>query len=147
MGQRNKGSGQFLSKGGTMEYRLLADMVLVLHLCFVLFVLLGGLLVLRWRRLLWLHLPAAAWGVIIEFAGWPCPLTPLEQELRRMGGEAGYTGGFVDHYVVTLLYPGGLTRTAQSVLGLAVLAINLVIYWRVFSRSRPDPRLSTKRRA
>ena len=129
-----------------MEYRLLADMVLVLHLCFLLFVVLGGLLTLRWRRLLWLHLPAAVWGMLIEFASWPCPLTPLEQKLRRMGGEAGYTGGFVDYYVVSFLYPEGLTRGSQIVLGFAVLAINLVIYWRLVSRLFPDLRLSTKRR-
>jgi hypothetical protein len=118
-----------------MVYRFLADIVLVLHLGFVLIVVLGGLLVLRWHRLLWLHVPAAAWGVVVEIAGWTCPLTPLENELRRLGGEAGYAGGFVERYAVSILYPGELTRTANIVLGILVLAINLLIYWFVFSRS------------
>jgi hypothetical protein len=122
-----------------MAYRLLADVVLLLHLSFVLFVVLGGLLLLRWRWLMWLHLPAAAWGAIIEFAGWRCPLTPLEQALRRMGGEAGYAGGFIDHYIASLVYPEGLNRAAQIVLGLAVIAINAIVYWRIFTRARHDP--------
>jgi hypothetical protein len=121
-----------------MVFRLLADVVLLLHVGFVIFIVLGGLLVLRWRRLLWLHVPAAAWGAIIEFAGWTCPLTPLENQLRHLGGEAGYTGGFLDHYIVSILYPSGLTRTANVLLGLGVLAINLVIYGLVFSRSRKN---------
>jgi hypothetical protein len=119
-----------------MTYRLLADLVVVLHFAFVLFVVLGGLLVLRWRRLMWLHLPAAIWGALIEFAGWVCPLTPLENWLRHRGGEAGYTGGFVERYIVSVLYPEGLTREHQIILGLLVLVINLLIYWRVFTRSR-----------
>lgn len=119
-----------------MIYRILADFVLVLHLGFVLFVVLGGLLVFRWPRVMYAHIPAALWGVIIEFMGWPCPLTPLEKHLRRLGGEAGYEGGFIEHYVMSLLYPGGLSRLHQLILGLAVLALNLVIYWRVFRRRR-----------
>jgi Protein of Unknown function (DUF2784) len=122
-----------------MAYRILADVVLALHLGFVLFVVLGGLLVLRWRPLLWLHVPAAVWGAVIEVSGWACPLTPLENELRRMGGEAGYAGGFVEHYLVPILYPGELTRTTHIALGALVLAINLVIYWFVFSRPRESP--------
>ena len=112
-----------------MPYRLLADAVLVLHLGFVIFVVLGGLLVLRRPKLIWLHVPAAAWGVLIEFLGWPCPLTPLENHLRRRGGEAGYEGGFIEHYLVTLLYPSGLSRETQWLLGTAVLLINVVIYF------------------
>jgi hypothetical protein len=119
-----------------MLYRTLADTVLVFHLAFVLFVVLGGLLVLRWPRLMWVHLPAAVWGVLIELAGWICPLTPLEKRLRRMGGEAGYEGGFIEHYVVAVLYPRGLTRGVQLGLGLAVLAITVAVYWRVLSRGR-----------
>lgn len=130
-----------------MQYRILADIVLVMHVCFVIFVVLGSLLVLRWRWLAWIHLPAAIWGVLIEFAGWTCPLTPLEQKLRRMGGEPGFTGGFVDHYVVAFLYPEGLTRGVQIMLGIAVLALNLVIYWRVVARSFPELRLFKKRRS
>jgi len=119
-----------------MVYRFLADVVLVLHLGFVLFVVLGALLVFRWPRLAWLHIPAAVWGAVIEFAGWLCPLTPLENALRRLGGEGGYAGGFIERYVVALLYPGELPRMAHIALGLLVLAINAAIYWRLFRRSR-----------
>jgi hypothetical protein len=119
-----------------MIYRFLADVVLVVHLGFVLFVVLGALLVFRWPRLRWLHLPAAAWGVIIEIAGWPCPLTPLEKALRRLGGEGGYAGGFIERYVTALLYPGELPRAAHIALGLLALAINLAIYGLLFRRSR-----------
>lgn len=118
-----------------MPYSLLADVVLALHLGFVLFVVLGGLLVLRRPKLIWLHVPAAAWGVLIEFMGWPCPLTPLEKYLRRLGGDAGYEGGFIEHYLVSILYPSGLSREAQALLGTAVLLINVVIY-SYFVRSR-----------
>jgi Protein of Unknown function (DUF2784) len=127
-----------------MLYRFLADVVLVAHAGFVVFVVLGGLLVLRWRRVLWLHLPAALWGMLIEIAGWTCPLTPLENELRHRGGQAGYSGGFVERYIVSILYPHELTRTTQIVLGIFVLGINLVIYWQVFrSSSAGAPRRSS----
>jgi hypothetical protein len=99
----------------------------------------GGFLVLRWRRLMLLHLPAAAWGALIEFQGWICPLTPLENWLRRRGGEAGYGGGFVEHYLLPLLYPSGLTRTVQVVLGLLVIAVNCTLYWLVFRRRPSSP--------
>ncbi len=111
-----------------MIYPVLADVVLVLHLCFVLFVVLGGLLVLKRPRLAWLHVPAAVWGVLIEFAGWICPLTPLENVLRRAGGGPGYAGGFIDHYVTTLIYPAGLTRGIQVLLGVFALVVNVAIY-------------------
>jgi hypothetical protein len=113
-----------------------ADAVLVLHLLFVLFVVFGGLAVLRWPRLAWLHLPAAMWGVLIEFGGWICPLTPLENELRERGGEIGYAGGFIDHYVTSLIYPDGLTRTMQFAVGTLVLAINAFVYWRLCRKRR-----------
>ena len=90
-----------------MWYRLLADAVLIVHLAFIAFVALGGLLVLHWPRLAWLHLPAIAWGAWIEFSGWICPLTPLEVGLRARGGEATYTGGFIEHYVTAAHLPGG----------------------------------------
>ena len=93
-----------------MIYRALADLVLVVHLGFVLFVVLGGLLVVRWPWLAWLHVPAAVWGVLIEFMGWICPLTPLENSFRVAGGGAGYSGGFIEHYIRPILYPAGLTR-------------------------------------
>lgn len=125
-----------------MPYGLLADVVLVVHLGFVLFVVLGGLLVLRWSGLAWLHVPAAAWGALIEFSGGICPLTPLEQRLRRLGGEAGYSGEFIDHYVRALLYPDGLTRPMQLWLGAAVLLVNAILYWvllRRWARRRGNP--------
>jgi len=117
-------------------YRVLADLVLVIHLAFVLFVVLGGLLVPRWPRLAWLHLPAAVWGVLIEYSGWICPLTPLENSFRVRGGEAGYSGGFIQHYIQPTLYPSGLTRSTQLVLGSVVLLLNLAAYAIVFRRSR-----------
>jgi hypothetical protein len=117
-------------------YRALADLVLVVHLAFVLFVVLGGLLVLRWPRVAWLHVPAAIWGVMIEYTGWICPLTPLENSLRMRGGEAGYSGGFIEHYIQPLLYPAGLTRSTQVVLGSLALVLNLTAYAIVLSRIR-----------
>lgn len=119
-----------------MPYGVLADLVLLVHLAFVLFVALGGLLVLRWPRLAWLHLPAALWGAAIEFTGGICPLTPLENRLRRQGGEAGFEGGFIDHYVTALVYPHGLTRGVQLALGAVVVLVTVVIYLRVWRRSR-----------
>jgi hypothetical protein len=114
---------------------MLADLVVLIHFTFVLFVVVGGLLVLRWPRLAYLHLPAAVWGTAIEFAGWICPLTPLEKRLRESAGLASYEGGFVEHYIMPVLYPAGLTRGAQLVLGTLVIGINLAVYTRVL-RSR-----------
>lgn len=119
-----------------MIYRSLADLVLVVHLAFVLFVVLGGLLVLRWRWVALLHVPAAIWGILIEYTGGICPLTPLENSLRRLGGEAGYAGGFIQHYIQPVLYPSGLTRGTQIVLGSLALLVNLVAYGLVIARSR-----------
>lgn len=119
-----------------MFYRALADVVLVLHLAFLLFVVAGGFLVLRWPRLAWLHVPAAVWGVLIEFTGWICPLTPLEQQLRLRAGDLGYRGGFIDHYITSWLYPAGLTRTTQFFLGIGVLVLNLVVYGVLLRRMR-----------
>jgi hypothetical protein len=107
---------------------LLADLIVVIHFAFVVFVVLGGLLVLRWPWLALVHVPAALWGAAIEFAGWVCPLTPLEESLRRRAGGAGYSGGFIEHYILPLLYPGALTRSIQIILGIAVLTVNLLIY-------------------
>jgi hypothetical protein len=111
-----------------MLFRITADLVLVLHLCFVLFVVLGGLLALRWPRLAWVHVPVAVYGATIEFVGFVCPLTPLEVWLRRRGGESGYSGGFIDHYVTATLYPEGLTRHMQFLLGAGVLILNAFAY-------------------
>ena len=120
-----------------MIYLFLADAVLILHLAFILFVVLGGLLVLRHPRLIWLHLPVAAWGALIEFAGWICPLTPLEKRLLALGGDEAYSGGFISHYIVQLIYPEGLTRELQWLLGALVLAINAAVYYRLWRR-RPS---------
>lgn len=119
-----------------MIFRLFADLTLVAHLCFVLFVVLGGLLALRWPRVAWAHVPVALYGALIEFVGFVCPLTPLENHFRRRGGEAGYAGGFVEHYVTATLYPGGLTRNAQLVLGIGVLTLNVVVYALYWRRRR-----------
>jgi hypothetical protein len=115
---------------------LAADALLVVHFAFVLFVVLGGLLVYRWPRSAWVHVPAFAWGAVIEFNNWTCPLTPLEQRLRMAAGEGGYTGGFVEHYLLPLLYPEGLTRETQLVLGVFVLAVNALVYGIWFWRKR-----------
>jgi hypothetical protein len=117
-------------------YRLLADLTVVLHLGFVLFVVGGGLLVLRWPRLAWLHVPAAVWGAFIEFAGWICPLTPLENWLRAEGGGPVYAESFVEHYVIPLLYPAALTRELQWLLGGGVIVINAVVYAVILRRRR-----------
>jgi len=109
-------------------YRIAADLVVLIHFTFVLFVVFGALVALRWPRVLWLHLPAAAWGALIEFQGWICPLTPWENRLRTLGGQAGYAGGFIEHYILPLLYPAGLTRTVQLTLGAVVVVVNGLLY-------------------
>ncbi len=119
-----------------MVYRLLADTVAVVHAGFVVFVALGGLLVWRWPRVAWVHVPAVAWGVLVELAGWLCPLTPLELELRRHAGESGYSGGFVEEYLMPALYPEDLTRAVQIGLGLLALLLNAAIYALVVRRVR-----------
>lgn len=129
-----------------MPYSFAAGLIVVVHVVFVAFVALGGLLVLRWPRVAWVHLPAAAWGALIEFQGWVCPLTPLEQRLWEQAGRDGYEGGFIDHYLVPVLYPTGLTRETQITLGLMVVVINLAVYgiaWRrAKRRSRHDAGLA-----
>ena len=119
-----------------MIYHLLANFVTLLHLAFVLFVVTGALLLLKWPRLAWLHLPAAIWGAIVEYTGWICPLTPIEHALRAMAGESTYSSDFIGHYLLPLLYPAGLTRTIQIVLGTMVVLVNVTIYWQVFGRPR-----------
>ena len=117
-----------------MLWGLAADGVMLLHLGFVLFVVAGGLLAWRWRWLAWAHLPSALWGVAIELGGWLCPLTPLENALRRRAGEAGYLGDFVDHYLGPVLYPAGLTSSRQVALAVLVLGINALAYAVYFRR-------------
>ncbi len=118
-----------------MAHRFAADLVLVAHFAFIAFVVAGGLLVLRWRWLAALHLPAAVWGVFVEVTGRLCPLTDWENALRTAAGESGYAGSFVEHYLVPVIYPAGLTRDAQFVLAAAVIAINVAVYgWLAVSR-------------
>jgi hypothetical protein len=109
-------------------YGLLADLVVLVHFAFVLFVILGGFLVARWRRVMPFHLAAAVWAALIEFSGWTCPLTPLENQLRAKSGSDGYDSDFVAHYILPILYPEGLTRETQITLGAMVIVINLGIY-------------------
>ncbi len=113
-----------------------ADLLVVAHLAFIGFVLLGGLLALRWRWVPWVNLPAAVWGATVEFTGWICPLTPLENRLRAAAGESGYDSGFIEHYLLPLLYPAGLTPAIQLWLGGLVIAVNVAVYTVVWLRSR-----------
>ncbi len=123
-----------------MIYRIAADCILLLHLAFTFFTVLGGLLVLRRPSLLWVHLATVLWGVVIEWADWVCPLTPLENLLRGKGDEVGYTGDFIEHYVTLLLYPENLTIKLRYLLGLGLVAINLIIYGYIFlARRRRKP--------
>lgn len=117
-----------------MTYRIAADAVLLLHLAFILFVVVGGLLVLQWPRLALLHLPAVVWGATVEFLHLICPLTPLENRLRLAAGEQGYSGGFIEHYLEPLIYPAGLTPGIQLWLGTLVLLLNLVPYGLLLNR-------------
>lgn len=121
-----------------MLYSWLADAVLLLHLSFVLFVILGGLLVLRRPRVIWWHLPAVVWGAAVEFGGWLCPLTPLEVWLRTKAGGEGYSGDFIEQYLMPALYPSNLTRSTQYGLGLAVMIVNLVVYGWLWQRRDPQ---------
>jgi len=118
-----------------MLYRILVDIIVVVHLVFVVFAVLGGFLVLRWKRCAWIHLPAVMWAAMIEFFGWVCPLTPLENWLRERSGMMGYQSGFLEHYILPILYPTALTRRLQISLGLIVLAVNVAIYGWVRHRS------------
>lgn len=117
-------------------YAWLADLVVLIHFVFILFVILGGVLVWRWRRVAWLHVPAAVWGALIIQFGWLCPLTPLENWLRSQAGETGYAGGFISHYLLPLIYPGGLTPELRLILALLTVAINLLIYGLIWRRRR-----------
>ncbi len=119
-----------------MIYRLTADLVVLIHLAFILFAVLGGFLVLRYRRCALIHLPALVWAVLISFAGWICPLTPLENWLRERGGLLGYETSFIEHYILPVIYPGELTRRMQIFLGLLVLIINLGIYGYRFLKTK-----------
>lgn len=126
-----------------MAFRIAADLLVLLHFAFILLVLLGGLIALRHRWFALLHLPAAAWGAAVEFCGWICPLTPWEQALRRLAGDAGYSGGFIEHYLLALIYPEWLNLDIQRVLGGLVVLANLAVYAlaiRAWRRRVTDPR-------
>ncbi len=112
---------------------LAADLVVLIHFLFIVFVVMGGLWVLRWRPVIYLHLPAAVWGALIEFYGWICPLTTLENELRKEHGGA-YQTGFIEHYLLPIIYPQGLTREIQLLLGVCVIVINVIVYYFVFKQ-------------
>lgn len=131
----------------TMPYRLLADATVLLHMAFVAFVVLGGLLVFRWPKLAWIHLPAAAWGAWVECAGIVCPLTPLENWFRARGGQAAYTTDFIEHYLMPVLYPATLSRELQWALGGIVLLVNAGVYFVLLRRrARGGPRRRAARR-
>ena len=119
-----------------MPALLSANLVVLLHFSFILFVVFGALLVVRWPKLIWLHLPAAAWGALIEFTGWLCPLTPLENRLRRIAGEVGYPDGFIEEYLLPIIYPAELTRELQITIGAGVILINLLIYGFLFCKRK-----------
>ena len=119
-----------------MEFRLLADLVALIHVLFIVFVVAGAALVLRWRWLMPAHLLAVGWGAVVEFMGWLCPLTPLENWARSRAGQSGYSGGFIDHSLLGWIYPASLTRETQIALGLLVLAVNLIAYTLILLRRR-----------
>jgi hypothetical protein len=116
--------------------RCCADAVVIFHMAFIGFAFAGGLLVLRWRRVIVLHLPAVAWATLVEVMHWHCPLTPLENYFRRLGGQAGYSEGFVEHYLEPILYPAGLTPRIQVMIGCGVFLVNAVVYALVIARWR-----------
>ena len=120
--------------------RYLADAIVVVHLLFVVYTVFGGVLVLRWKNTVYLHIPALLWGVAVEANGWICPLTPLENQLRANAGQAGYTGGFVEHYLLPVLYPVNLTRFDQWSLAVALILVNVVIYVFVVRKYRKPER-------
>ena len=119
-----------------MLFQALADLVVLVHLAFIVFVVLGRALTLRWRRIAWVHIPAVLWSALLELCGWICPLTPLENWLRRAGGASGYAGGFVEQYVVPIVYPAALTRETRVALGLLVCVVNAAIYARLWCFGR-----------
>ncbi len=118
--------------------KVLADAVLFSHFLFILFALFGGLLVLYRRWFLWLHMPVVLWSAVVNLAGWICPLTPLENSFRAAAGQAGYKGGFIEHYIGSLVYPGGMTRDLELIAGVSVLVWNVLVYFFVILRKRHE---------
>jgi Protein of Unknown function (DUF2784) len=128
--------GWKVSYSWPMFHQTLANLILSVHALFIAFAVLGGLLVLRWRWVRWLHLPCMAWGATVIAAGWTCPLTPLENALRQAGGADGYSGGFIKHYLLALIYPDGLTREMQVLLAVGLLVLNVGVYATVWWKAR-----------
>jgi hypothetical protein len=124
--------------GIMMVYSLLADLIILLHFMFILFVLCGGLLVLKWKWLIFIHIPAAIYGILIEIESWVCPLTPLEVHFKMKAGESIYQGGFIEHYLIPIIYPPGLNRTIQIILAAMVLILNIIIYTMVFYKYKSN---------
>jgi len=122
-----------------MFYQLAADAVVLLHFGFILYVLLGGLLSYKWLWLLWLHLPAVVWGAVMSMAGWICPLTPLEIKLRAAGGGGHYSSGFIEHYILPVIYPAGLSRELQTTMGIALLMVNALVYSGLIIKYKKGP--------
>ncbi|MFP3874390.1 MAG: DUF2784 domain-containing protein [Thiohalophilus sp.] len=119
-----------------MLYLLLAELTVLAHFLFVVFVTVGGLAVLRWPKLAWLHLPALLWGIYIQFSGGYCPLTPLEKTFRQLAGMNTYEGGFINHYLIPIIYPPGLTYEMQIMIGIVLIVFNVLIYSLVVYRQR-----------
>ncbi|TAJ09414.1 DUF2784 domain-containing protein [Marinilabiliaceae bacterium JC017] len=111
-----------------MIFQILADLTIIIHGLFILFILFGALLAFRWKRIIWFHLPLAIWGAMVEYFHWICPLTPLENHFRRLSGEAGYEGDFIEQYLIPVIYPENLTPQFQIIFGSIVVVINLIIY-------------------
>ncbi len=130
-----------------MLFQILAELILLLHGAFIVFVVLGALLAIRWPRVVWIHLPACVWAVLLEFCGWLCPLTPLENWLRRLGGNTGYSTGFIEHYLAPVIYPSGLGPGTQVLLGISVVLVNALLYLYVFRvrRAQTPARAATSR--
>jgi Na+-transporting NADH:ubiquinone oxidoreductase subunit NqrB len=122
-----------------MVYRLLADLILILHFCFVLFAIFGGLLVLRWRWMWKFHLPALVWSFLVQYFVWICPLTDWENHFRHLGGEAGYEGGFIEYFISAILYPGIITPQIHLLLAVSLVVFNLLVYAFLFRRLRLYP--------
>ena len=119
-----------------MIYSFLADLLVVFHLVFILYVIAGALLIFKWPKTLWLHLPSCFWGMTVEFIGWICPLTTWEIQLRRLAGEEGYTRSFIEHYLIPIIYPSGLNREIQMLMGSIVLIVNLSLYTLILIKRR-----------
>ena len=130
-----------------MWYSWLADLILCTHAAFVFFVIFGGLLVLKRRWIAWLHLPAAVWGAVVEFTGWICPLTPMENWLREQDGETPYSSDFIAQYLLPVLYPGDLTRELQLLLGTVVVVLNAAVYWWLWRGTKGKTELTNRRQS